>query len=121
MEAQFGYLAERVALALEILTVLAIAFGAAEAVWALARSLLRKPHVAGLRDAWLRFASWILIALEFALGADLVRTAIAPSWDDIGKLGAIAAIRTLLGFFLGRDLGEARERRAGSGDGVTAD
>ena len=58
---------------------------------------------------WLRFAGWILLALEFALAADLVRTAIAPSWDDIGKLGAIAGIRTFLGYFLGRDLETAEE------------
>jgi hypothetical protein len=42
--------------------------------------------------------------LEFALGADIVRTAIAPTWDDIGQLAAIAAIRTFLNFFLERDL-----------------
>ena len=42
--------------------------------------------------------------LELMLAADLVRSAVAPTWDDIGKLAAIAAIRTVLGFFLGRDL-----------------
>jgi uncharacterized membrane protein len=56
------------------------------------------------RRTWLRFAAWILLSLEFALGADIIRTAIAPSWEDIGKLGAIAAIRTFLGYFLGRDI-----------------
>ena len=52
----------------------------------------------------LRFASWILLSLEFALAADIVRTAIAPTWDDIGQLAAIAAIRTFLNYFLERDL-----------------
>jgi uncharacterized membrane protein len=35
--------------------------------------------VAG-RTIWLRFATWILLALEFALAADIVRTAVAPTW-----------------------------------------
>ena len=42
--------------------------------------------------------------------ADILETAIAPSWEDIGRLGAIAAIRTFLNFFLERDLAEALQR-----------
>ena len=61
------------------------------------------------REIWLRFAAWIVLSLEFALGADVIRTAIAPSWDDIGKLAAIAAIRTALNYFLTRDIDEAVE------------
>jgi uncharacterized membrane protein len=109
MEEQFRILAGSVALALEVIVVIAVAIGAGEAFWLVGRSLLGFEAGGGLRAAWLRFATWILIALEFALAADIVRTAIAPSWDDIGKLGAIAAIRTGLGFFLGRDIGEARD------------
>lgn len=50
------------------------------------------------------------------LAADLVHTAIAPTWDDIGKLAAIAATRTALKFFLERDIrdAEASKRAAGS-------
>jgi uncharacterized membrane protein len=49
-------------------------------------------------------AVWLLLGLEFALAADIVRTAISPTWVDIGQLGAIAVIRTFLNFFLERDL-----------------
>ena len=38
-------------------------------------------------------------------------TAIAPTWEDIGRLAAIAAIRTFLNFFLERDIIEARKIR----------
>jgi len=44
------------------------------------------------------------LALEFLLAADVLRTAVAPNWDDIGKLAAIAALRTLLNYFLEREL-----------------
>jgi uncharacterized membrane protein len=56
------------------------------------------------RGIWLKFATWILLALEFALAADLVRTAVAPTWDDIAKLAVIATIRTMLNYFLAKDI-----------------
>ena len=56
------------------------------------------------REIWLGFATWILLALEFALAADLVRTAVAPTWDDISKLAVIATIRTMLNYFLAKDI-----------------
>lgn len=51
-----------------------------------------------------RFGSSVAVSLELLLGADVLATAIAPSWDDIGKLAAIAVIRTLLNYFLGKEL-----------------
>jgi uncharacterized membrane protein len=47
---------------------------------------------------------WLLLALEFELAADIVRSVISPSWQDIGALGAIAVIRTFLNYFLEQDL-----------------
>ena len=44
------------------------------------------------------------LALEFQLAADIVGTAISPDWDQIGKLAAVAAIRTFLNYFLQREL-----------------
>ena len=51
-----------------------------------------------------QFGSSVAISLELLLGADVLATAVAPSWDDIGKLAAIAVIRTLLNYFLEREL-----------------
>ena len=48
----------------------------------------------------LTVARHLALALEFELGADILGTAISPSWDQIGKLGAVAVIRTGLNFFL---------------------
>jgi hypothetical protein len=46
--------------------------------------------------------------LEFQLGADLMRTAVAPTFREIGQLAAIATIRTALNFFLAREIREER-------------
>jgi uncharacterized membrane protein len=60
------------------------------------------------RDVWTRFALWLVLALEFTLAADIVRTAIRPSWASIGQLAAIAIIRTFLNASLARDLRESQ-------------
>jgi uncharacterized membrane protein len=54
----------------------------------------------------LRFGVWLAIALEFQLGADVVATTVAPTFEALGKLGAIAAIRTFLNHFLNQELAE---------------
>jgi uncharacterized membrane protein len=63
------------------------------------------------RDIWLRFARWLVAGLTFQLAADIIETAISTSWDSVGRIAAIAAIRTFLNYFLERDLGEIRERQ----------
>jgi uncharacterized membrane protein len=63
-------------------------------------------------DARLTLARFLAIALEFQLGADILSTAVAPSWDGIGKLAAIAVIRTALNYFLAREMEEERGRAA---------
>lgn len=106
MEAVLQEFATYVALTAELVCVLCIAIGAAEAILLAARYLVTRPANvnAARRQVWRRFARWIVLALEFALAADIARTAIAPTWDDIGQLAAIAVIRTALNYFLERDL-----------------
>jgi|SRR5882724_568416 len=58
----------------------------------------------GKEEIRLQFGSSVAVALELLLGADVLATAVAPSWDDIGKLAAIAVIRTALNFFLEKEL-----------------
>jgi uncharacterized membrane protein len=59
----------------------------------------------------LRLGRWLALALEFELGADILRTAIAPSWAEIGQLAAIATIRTLLNYFLQKEIDRAALRQ----------
>lgn len=52
----------------------------------------------------LTFARWLAIALEFELAADILNTAVTPTWSDIEKLAAIATLRTALNYFLEREI-----------------
>lgn len=54
------------------------------------------------------FGRSVAVSLELLLGADVLATAVAPSWDAIGKLAAIAVLRTALNFFLGKELKEIK-------------
>ena len=112
IEQGFRLFASYVALGIEAAAILSVAIGATEALVSSLRNLAWiKPTAVSGRAIWVRFATWILLSLEFALGADIIRTAIAPTWDEIGKLAAIATIRTALNFFLGRDVEQAEKLR----------
>lgn len=111
-EALLKDIAGWVGLGCELATVLVVAIGAVEALARLALNWRRISGQGVKHVVWVRFASWILLSLEFALAADIVRTAVAPTWRDIGMLAAIAAIRTFLNYFLAKDL-EAFGREAG--------
>jgi uncharacterized membrane protein len=65
---------------------------------------------------------YLVLGLEFQLGADILATAVAPTLDEVILLGAIATIRTVLNYFLSQELErEHREAAATSGrDATTA-
>jgi uncharacterized membrane protein len=52
----------------------------------------------------LTLGRWLGVALEFELAADILNTAVTPTWNEIGKLAAIATLRTALNYFLQRDI-----------------
>ncbi len=60
----------------------------------------------------LTLGRWLAVALEFELAADILRTAITPSWNDIGQLAAIVVLRTALNYFLQQEIDKAENRRA---------
>src|SRR3954465_15247323 len=66
-------------------------------------SLLKSSKISK-EEIRLQFGSSVAVALELLLGADVLATAVAPSWNDIGQLAAIAVIRTVLNFFLEKEL-----------------
>lgn len=53
---------------------------------------------------------WLALALELALAADILRTVMIPTWDEIGKLGAIVVLRTVLNFFLQREIEQEQKK-----------
>jgi len=85
-------------------------------------------HMNALR---LRLGQSLVMGLEFQVAADVLKTALAPTWNDIGLLAALIGVRTALSFLLERevrmieqkevsaclDLTEGRESQSQRGDG----
>jgi len=105
LEGHFNLVASYAALAIECAAVFVVSFGALQALTSLLKVIAtgQAGEIEG-RQIWLKFATWILLALEFALAADIVRTAVAPTWEDITKLAVIAIVRTMLNYFLAKDI-----------------
>ena len=60
----------------------------------------------------LRLGHWLTVAIEFELAADILRTAVAPTWNIIGQLAAIVVLRTILNYFLQQEIARAAKRKA---------
>lgn len=67
----------------------------------------------------IRLGLWLSLALELELAADILRTAIAPSWNEIGKLASIVVLRTVLNYFLHSEVSKAAARNPDIAAGQT--
>ena len=106
MEETFRVYAGYVALGLEVIAVLVIACGGISAIAGLIRRLTAKSAqpLTRRKEVFVNLGVWLLLGLEFELGADIIRSAISPTWEQLGQLGAIALIRTFLNYFLEKDI-----------------
>lgn len=100
---------------INVMALIVVTTGTGEAFFTGIRMVFSAPTADGrFREALVRYERWLVAGLTFQLAADIIGTSIAPTWLEVGQLGAIAAIRTFLNFFLERDLAELRGRDAES-------
>ena len=92
-------------LGIETTGALVVAIGFVVALGLFVQTLARRSPD-GFTSIRLVLARYLAVALEFQLGADILSTAIAPSWTQIGQLATIAVIRTFLNYFLAREMRE---------------
>ena len=104
------YITENAVVVINAMVLLLIIFGTVEAFVAAIRAMFSSSRTGReLRNGYMRFARWLIAGLTFQLAADIIETATAPDWEDVGRLAAIAVIRTFLSFFLERDMKEFNE------------
>jgi uncharacterized membrane protein len=111
----FAQLTEASILVIDFMALLIVAYGTLEAFWRAIRATFGHERRPFYHPIWMRFAHWLVAALTFQLAADIIESALTPTWEDIGRLGAIAVIRTFLNYFLGRDLAEVTEEQEREG------
>ena len=102
---------EQAIVLIDMLALVIIVIGAAEAFVRGLHLMLSSPSGHQQRDVWLRFARWLIAGLTFQLAADIIETSIRTDWESVARLALIAAIRTLLNYFLEKDLADMRERQ----------
>lgn len=113
MQSLIHVVAGYVALALQAVAIVIVAFGSARALVNIVRAAVAAPPgIADQRAEWLEYARWLVAALTFQLGADIVATSYAPTWDELGRLTVVAIVRTFLSYFLDREVEHAAKLRA---------
>ncbi|HKE48615.1 MAG TPA: DUF1622 domain-containing protein [Rhodanobacteraceae bacterium] len=103
------FLTENAIILIDFIALIVILYGTLAAFASAVRIMLRKPTEYERRTVWLVYARWLVAGLTFALAADIIETSITTDWTAIGRIAAIALIRTFLNFFLARDFVEVRE------------
>jgi uncharacterized membrane protein len=110
---------ERLSEIVHVLVLIVETFGAAViaigALWAFVRFVwagLQRRGTRAFVPVRLTLGRFLALGLEFQLASDILTTAVAPSFEEIGKLAAIAAIRTALNYFLSKEIAEERRQLA---------
>jgi len=81
--------------AIEVIAAVLIGFASLQCAVTAARLFLRRDaSTAAKEEVRLQFGLWLSLAIEFELAADILRTTVAPSWEEIGKLAAIVRSAT---------------------------
>jgi uncharacterized membrane protein len=96
-------------LVVETLGALVVGIGIVVVIVGLVRHMVIERHQ-NFTKVRLTFARYLALALELQLAADILSTSIAPSWDQIGKLAAVAVIRTALNYFLMMEIQTERQK-----------
>ncbi|MFC3549507.1 DUF1622 domain-containing protein [Lysobacter cavernae] len=102
---------EPVVVVIDAIALLVVVIGTLQALVGIVRLLVNRDASNDDRRAvWMRYSHWLVAGLTFQLAADVVESSITPDWDGIGRLAAVALIRTFLNYFLERDVEEVRQR-----------
>ncbi|MFD2083167.1 Uncharacterized membrane protein [Actinopolymorpha cephalotaxi] len=94
---------------------LIIFVGAAFAFVRFVTTALRRRGEEDFNAVRLFLGRYLTLGLEFQLAGDVLRTAVSPTFAQIGQLAAIAAIRTGLNYILGKEIERERAALAESG------
>ena len=108
MESLFAQILHWLCTVIEAAAALWVSVGFVHAFAALVAAHVKR-QIATFRSIRLTFSRYLSLALEFQLAADILATAITPTFDELAKLGITAVIRTGLNYFLSREIREARE------------
>jgi len=104
----------------QIITMVISMLGAAVVVWGVIEAVFNfvKLKVAAMREDQIganealrqRLGAHLLLGLEIFIAADIISSVVSPTWDKVGILAAIVAIRTVLSYFLRMEVRQTKQR-----------
>ena len=110
---QVDFVAGNAVTLIHAMALVIISIGTIQAFFLSIRTLINPSPIRNhFHSVYLQYARWLVGGLTFQLAADIIESSLATQWewDEIGRLAAIAVIRTFLNFFLERDLAEMERR-----------
>ena len=113
MKEFLAIIAENTIMIIHAMALVIISIGTIQAFLLSLRTLINPPPIRNhFHSIYLQYARCLVGGLTFQLAADIIESSLATQWewDEIGRLAAIAVIRTFLNFFLERDLAEMERR-----------
>ena len=116
MKELVAVIAENTIIIIHAMALVIIAIGTIEAFFLSFRAIFsRSPVGDSFHYIYLQYARYLVGGLTFQLAADIIESSLATNWgwDELGRLAAIAVIRTFLNFFLERDLEKMERRETG--------
>lgn len=97
----FKIVLEYVAYLLEGIAAIVIVLGAILAAWLFfKRAVSGKSNLKEITAGRLKLGQALSLGLGFLIGADILKSAISPGWEEIGKLAAVVAIRAVVNYLL---------------------
>ena len=95
----------------QILAIFVISVGIVKALFIFTRdAFFGSRSSEAIQESRMEMGHSFSLGLGFLIGASILKTTLAPSWNDIGQLAAIIAIRTVLNHFLLRDISRGQEK-----------
>lgn len=95
-------------LLLNAVSIMILVFGVAKALWDFicneARRLPRMETAKGNNIIKNYLGTYILLGLEVLIAADIIESIMNPTLEDILVLAAVVVIRTIISYFLGKEI-----------------
>lgn len=106
---------ESVALVISVLSIAVVIYGTVIALVAFVKNefhrLKNNYDVQYLRILRADLGTYLLLGLEFLIAADILKTILEPGMQELLVLGGVVILRTVLSFFLNKEIQEIDKER----------
>ena len=94
---------EYIATAIAVAAIVVIVYGTLAALVEFVVSRIKRDKTA-MRHIRVDFGGYLLLGLELLIGADIIRTILGPSYEELIILGGTVVIRTIFSVFLNKEI-----------------